>query len=113
MTRAVRTNHWRQPEFDAQSPGLHHRWCVLIPAISTEQVMALEDDITTLAVLVQGILDESGDQTGCDAKVWLDGGLTGVVPALERRRPLDVLNEPEGLEVVKSLLLRAQSGAYS
>lgn len=68
MTSAVRTSHWRRPEFDAQSPGLHHRWCVLIPAISTEQVMALEDDITTLAVLVQGMLDESGDQTGFDAK---------------------------------------------
>lgn len=75
--------------------------------------MALEDDIATLTVLVQGMLDESGDQTGFDAKVWLDGGLTGVVPALGRRRPIDVLNEPDGLEVVKSLLLRAQSGAYS
>ncbi|RZJ62848.1 MAG: hypothetical protein EON49_00815 [Acidovorax sp.] len=69
--------------------------------------MALEDDIATLTVLVQGMLDESGDQTGFDAKVWLDGGLTGVVPALGRRRPIDVLNESVGLEVAKSLLLRA------
>jgi uncharacterized protein (DUF2384 family) len=75
--------------------------------------MALEDDIATLTVLVQGMLAESGEQAGFDARAWLDHWLTGVVPALERRRPLDVLNEPEGLEVVKSLLLRAQSGAYS
>ena len=70
--------------------------------------MALEDDISTLTVLVRGMVE-----TGFDAKVGLDSGLTGVVPALERRRPIDVLNEPEGLEVVKSLLLRAQPGAYS
>ena len=38
---------------------------------------------------------------------------TGVVPALGHRRPIDVLNESDGLEVVKSLLLRAQSGASS
>jgi|APLak6261662433_1056034.scaffolds.fasta_scaffold83344_2 uncharacterized protein (DUF2384 family) len=75
--------------------------------------MALEDDISTQTALVQGMVDEPGEQTGFDAKVWLDSGLTGVVPALGRRRPIDVLNEPEGLEVVKSLLLRAQSGAYS
>ncbi len=75
--------------------------------------MAISDDIATLIVLVQSMLDESGDQTGFHAKVWLDGGLTGVVPALGNRRPIDVLNEPDGLEVVKSLLLRAQSGAYS
>lgn len=75
--------------------------------------MALEDDISTLTVLVQGMVHESGDQTGFDAKVWLDGGLTGVVPALGHRRPIDVLNESDGLEVVKSLLLRAQSGASS
>lgn len=107
MTPAVRTSLWQRPNFDAQSPGLHYRWCALVLAISTEQAMALEDDIATLTVLVQGMLDESGDQTGFDAKVWLDGGLTGVVPALGRRRPIDVLNESVGLEVAKSLLLRA------
>lgn len=75
--------------------------------------MALEDDIATLTVLVQGMLAESGEQAGFDAKVWLYSGLTGVVPALGHRRPIDVLNESDGLEVVKSLLLRAQSGASS
>ncbi|WP_431153092.1 hypothetical protein [Acidovorax facilis] len=37
----------------------------------------------------------------------------GVVPALGDRRPLDVLNEPGGLEVLRSLLLQAQYGAFS
>ena len=75
--------------------------------------MALEDDISTLTVLVQGIVAESGEQAGFDARAWLDHWLSSVVPALGSRRPIDVLNEPDGLEVVKSLLLRAQSGAYS
>jgi uncharacterized protein (DUF2384 family) len=75
--------------------------------------MALEDDIATLTVLVQCMLVESGEQTDFDASAWLDHWLTGVVPALGNRRPIDVLKEPDGLEVVRSLLLRAQSGAYS
>lgn len=75
--------------------------------------MALEDDIATLTVLVQGMVAESGEKAGFDARAWLDHWLTRVVPALGSRRPIDVLNEPDGLEVVKSLLLRSQSGAYS
>lgn len=75
--------------------------------------MALEDDIATLTVLVQGMLAESGEQAGFDARAWLDHWLSGVVPALGNRRPIDVLKEPDGLEVVRSLLSRAQSGAYS
>lgn len=75
--------------------------------------MALEDDITTLTVLVQRMVAESGAPTGFDAWSWLDHWLMGVVPALGDRRPLDVLNEPGGLDVVSSLLLRTQSGAFS
>lgn len=75
--------------------------------------MALEDDITTLTALVQRMVDESGEPTGFDARSWLDRWLTGRVPALGDRRPLDVLSEPDGLEVVSRLLLRAQSGAFS
>ena len=75
--------------------------------------MALEDDIATLTVRVQGMLAESGEQAGFDARAWLDRWLTGVVPALGNRRPIDVVNGPDDLELVRSLLLRAQSGAYS
>jgi len=34
--------------------------------------MALEDDIATLTVLVQGMLAESGEKAGFDARAWLD-----------------------------------------
>lgn len=75
--------------------------------------MAIEDEITTLTELVQGMLAESGKQAGFDARAWLDHWLAVVVPALGNRRPIDVLKEPDGLELVRSLLSRAQSGAYS
>ncbi len=75
--------------------------------------MAFEDDITELTALVQCMVDESGEPTGFDARSWLDHWLTGVVPALGHRRPLDVLNEPGGMEVLRSLLLQAQYSAFS
>ena len=74
---------------------------------------ALEDHIAILTMLVRRMVDESGDPTGFDAQAWLDHWLVGVVPALGDRRPLDVLNEPGGLEVLRSLLLQAQYGAFS
>ena len=70
--------------------------------------MAPEDDIATLTVLAHGMLADLGDQTGLDARARLDRWLTGVVPALGNHRPMDVLNESDGFEVVKSLLSRAQ-----
>jgi len=36
-----------------------------------------------------------------------------LAPAIGNRRPLDVLSEPGGLDLVRSYLLRAQSGAFS
>lgn len=75
--------------------------------------MALEDDIAALFVVVQRMVDESGEPVGFDARAWLDQWLLGLVPALGNRRPLDILNEPGGLYVVQSVLMRAQSGAYS
>ena len=74
--------------------------------------MAFEDDITDLTALVQRMINESGEPTGFDARSWLDHWLTGVVPALGDRRPLDVLNEPGGLEFLESLLLRVDHGAF-
>ena len=76
-------------------------------------LIALEDHIAILTMLVQRMVDECGDPTGFDAQAWLDHWLVGVVPALGDRRPLDVLLEPNGVEMVSSLLLRAQSGAFS
>ena len=75
--------------------------------------MAFEDVITILAVLVERMVGESGEPAGFDARTWLDHWLREAVPALGDRTPLDVLKEPGGLEVVRSLLLRSQSGAFS
>ena len=74
---------------------------------------ALEDHIAILTMLVRRMVDESGDPTGFDAQAWLDHWLSVVVPALGDRRPLGVLNAPGGLEVLRSLLLQAQYGAFS
>ena len=76
-------------------------------------LIALEDHIAILTMLVQRMVDECGDPTGFDAKDWLHHWLVGVVPALGDRRPLDLLKEPGGLEGVRSLLMRVQSGAFS
>ncbi|MBU1350541.1 MAG: DUF2384 domain-containing protein [Gammaproteobacteria bacterium] len=75
--------------------------------------MALEDDITNLTEVVQRMVNESGEPSGFDAGSWLEHWLTGVVPALGDRRPIDVLKEPGGLEVLRTLLLRAQYSAFS
>ena len=75
--------------------------------------MALQDDVAELNMVVQRIVIESVDPKGFDARSWLDNWLAETVPALGDRRPLDVLKEPGGLDVVRDLLLRVQSGAYS
>ena len=74
-------------------------------------IVALEDHIAILTMLVRRMVDESGVSTGFDAQAWLDHWLVGVVPALGYQRPLDVLHEPGGLEVVSTLLVRVGSGA--
>lgn len=75
--------------------------------------MALEDDINTLTVIVEKMVNEAGDPSGFDVRSWLDHLLMEEVRALGNRRPLDVLLEPNGVEMLSSLLLRAQSGAFS
>ena len=72
-----------------------------------------EDDIATLTALIQSLVDESGEPLGFDARAWLDQWLLELAPTFGHRRPLDVLSGPGGLDLVRSHLLRAQSGAYS
>lgn len=73
--------------------------------------MTLDQDIAVLATLVQRMAEESGRLKDFDSRAWLDQWLVQFVPALGNRRPLDVLDEPDGLESVRSVLLRMQSGA--
>lgn len=75
--------------------------------------MAFSDDIIILTALVERMVGESGEPAGFDARTWLDHWLREAVPALGDRTPLNVLNEPGGLEVVRCLLLRSQSDAFS
>lgn len=72
-----------------------------------------EDDIATLTAHVQRMVDKSGESMGFDAQAWLGQWLLEVAPALGHRRPLDVLSEPGGLDLVRNFLQCAQSGAYS
>jgi len=72
-----------------------------------------EDDIAALTALVQRMVEESGAPVGFDSRAWLDQWLLELAPAIGHRRPLDVLSEPGGLDLVRSYLLRAQSGAFS
>ena len=65
-----------------------------------------------LARVVQ-LVRESGDPKGFDACAWLSAWLQTRVPALGGARPLDVLEQPDGLEHVLALLLRMQSGTHS
>ena len=72
-----------------------------------------EDDIAALTALVQRMVEESGAPVGFDSWAWLDQWLLELAPAIGHRRPLDVLSKPGGLDLVRSYLLRAQSGAFS
>ncbi|EHL23194.1 hypothetical protein KYG_08925 [Acidovorax sp. NO-1] len=75
--------------------------------------MTSNEDITSLTALVQRMVDESGNPQGFDARAWLDHWLVSAVPALGGRRPLDVLKEPAGLDLLRGVLLNAQSGTFS
>ncbi|WP_312759687.1 antitoxin Xre/MbcA/ParS toxin-binding domain-containing protein [Pulveribacter sp.] len=75
--------------------------------------MTLDDDITSLTTLVQRMVDESGNPQDFDVRAWLDHWLVSIIPALGHRRPLDVLKEPGGLDLLRGLLLQAQSGTFS
>lgn len=75
--------------------------------------MTLQADLATLELDVTRIVQESGRPDGFDARQWLNGWIAEPVPALGFRRPLDVLAEPGGLELVRTILARMQSGAYS
>jgi putative toxin-antitoxin system antitoxin component (TIGR02293 family) len=62
---------------------------------------------------VQRMVEESGDPTGFDAANWLSRWLSEPVPALGGTRPLDWLDTMAGQTVVRQILARMQTGAYS
>ncbi|GAD20365.1 hypothetical protein [Acidovorax sp. MR-S7] len=75
--------------------------------------MTSNEDITSLTALVQRMVDESGNSQGFDIRACLEHGLVSLISGLGQRRPLGVLKEPGGLELLRGMLLQAQSGTFS
>jgi len=71
------------------------------------------DHFEELLVVVNALVAESGIAKDFDARAWLSAWLQKENPALGNVTPLAFLAEPGGVEVVRTLLLRMQSGAYS
>lgn len=70
-------------------------------------------DVSALAAVVQRVVDESGDAVGFDAYAWTERWLDRPIPALNWARPVQYMATPEGRALLKVLVLRMQSGAYS
>jgi len=66
-----------------------------------------------LAALVEKIVRASGITTSFDAQAWVAKWLENPHPALGGRSPNAFLNTQDGKELVVSLILRIQSGAFS
>lgn len=66
-----------------------------------------------LTDLVQQIVTESGNPEGFDAEAWLQEWLAAPLPAFGNRRPWDVLQEPEGLALVRATLLQIQKASFA
>lgn len=71
------------------------------------------EHLAALAAVVQRIVTESGDPTGFDAVAWTERWIRESVPALGGASPSDYMDTAEGRELVKTLILQMQSGAYS
>ena len=66
-----------------------------------------------LTVVVQRIVNESGDPVGFDARAWTLEWVNEPVPALGGARPIDYMLTAEGSALVETLVHRMQTGAYS
>lgn len=66
-----------------------------------------------LVALVDRIVLESGNSTGFDAAAWTAEWLATENAALGGKKPIDSLSTSDGRDLVKALVLRMQSGAYS
>ena len=76
-------------------------------------MMTRDEQLRVLRADVSKTLAESGNVNGFDVDSWLDLWLEQPVPALGGRRPSDLLAEANGFDLVRSTLMRMQSGSYS
>lgn len=74
-----------------------------------ERALALAQLVGT----VQRVVDESGDAEGFDAPRWTADWLSQPCPALNGQPPCLLLDTADGRELVRRLILQAQSGAYA
>lgn len=75
--------------------------------------MCYSDQFEELLSVVNALVADSGIAKDFDGRAWLSAWLQKKNPALGHVTPLAFLAEPGGFEVVRTLLLRIQSGAYS
>lgn len=73
-------------------------------------VNAVEAD---LASKVKAMVEHSGAPANFDASKWVHDWVRQEVPALDGKRPLDLLGTREGSQLVLITLARMQSGAYA
>lgn len=69
--------------------------------------------MAALVALVQRVVNESGDPVGFDARAWTTRWLRRRIPALGGACPAEYMATPDGRALVKTLIKRMQSGAYS
>jgi uncharacterized protein (DUF2384 family) len=62
---------------------------------------------------VQTIVDESGDGAGFDAAGWTGRWLERPLAALAGQRPADLMSTADGQDVLRQMVARMQSSAYS
>lgn len=69
--------------------------------------------VTKLIGQAQAMVEESGAPEDFDAAVWIAHWLDQPLPALNGRRPGDLMDTAEGRAMVSQLLERSRSGAYA
>ncbi|KQU86320.1 hypothetical protein ASC78_26305 [Variovorax sp. Root318D1] len=68
--------------------------------------------VSKLIGQAQAMVEESGAPEDFDAATWVAQWLDQPLPALNGRRPGDLMDTAEGQAMVSQLLGRLQSGAY-
>lgn len=75
----------------------------------------VEQDLfrSQLLRLVEAMMAQSRQAHTFDATQWLSDWLKSPVPALGNRCPNEFLDTSEGCDLVRTLLIRMESGAFS
>lgn len=69
--------------------------------------------MASLIAQVQTMIEESGNPEGFDAAQWVARWLDRPLPALGGQKPAELVDTPDGWALVRDIVARMQSGAYS